>query len=232
MLLTLKKWLSYFTEIHIESAPSAFNPHLYVSLSKGRFQLSTDRAIYSFEDLYANFANCFRCVDWTKYQPKKILILGGGLLSVPYLLEKYIQEAHPIDIVEIDDQVIYLAQKYIQHKLRFPIHWHHDTAESFMMQRQTSSYDLIIIDVFDSDKIPETIDSPYFLECVSNCINPDGLVLMNRLSRLGADVQSSKRYLERVFKPCFNDGGYLDVEGNYILANHDRFWRSGTTFVR
>ncbi|MEL6944963.1 MAG: hypothetical protein AAFO82_20090, partial [Bacteroidota bacterium] len=47
-----KRWWSYLSEIHIESAPNEINPHLYVSLRNGRYQLSTANAIYSYEDLY------------------------------------------------------------------------------------------------------------------------------------------------------------------------------------
>ena len=44
-----KRLVSYLFEIHVESTSSEFNPHLYVSLYKGRYQLSTANAIYSFD---------------------------------------------------------------------------------------------------------------------------------------------------------------------------------------
>ena len=45
-----KQWLSYLFEMHIESAASEYNPHLYVSMKQGRYQLCTANAIYSYED--------------------------------------------------------------------------------------------------------------------------------------------------------------------------------------
>ena len=54
-----KRWLSYFWTIPIESVQSEVNPDLHVSLIKGRFQLYTQHAIYSFDDLYDNFGHTF-----------------------------------------------------------------------------------------------------------------------------------------------------------------------------
>jgi hypothetical protein len=74
-----KNLLSYFFEFHIESAPSEVNPHLYVSLSRGRYQLATASAIYSFEDLYDNFFNAFKQINLDENPIKNVLILGLGL---------------------------------------------------------------------------------------------------------------------------------------------------------
>ena len=60
-----KRLLSHLFEIHIESTSSEYNPHLYVSLRKGRYQLSTANAIYSFEDLYYNFLMLLQKLTWT-----------------------------------------------------------------------------------------------------------------------------------------------------------------------
>ncbi|HAI57462.1 MAG TPA: hypothetical protein DCM04_05945, partial [Saprospirales bacterium] len=56
------KWkylLSYLMEVHLESSSSEHNEYLHVSLNKGRLQLSTANAIYSYADKYENFYNIF-----------------------------------------------------------------------------------------------------------------------------------------------------------------------------
>ena len=83
-----KRLLSYFFEWHIESAPSEANPHLYVSLKNGRYQLCTANAVYSYEDLYTNFLRAFEQIDFDKVPGKDVLILGLGLGSIPIILEK------------------------------------------------------------------------------------------------------------------------------------------------
>ena len=84
---TLKKWLSYLLEQHIESVEGNLNPSLHVSLVNGRYQLSTDTAVYSFDDLYDNFTTAFQQTNFDTFKPKSVLLLGLGLGSVPYILE-------------------------------------------------------------------------------------------------------------------------------------------------
>ena len=83
-----KRYLSYITEMHIESASSDINPHLYVSMQKGKLQLSTQNAIYSYGENYHNFAKTFAQLDLSSIQNGEVLILGFGLGSIPLILEK------------------------------------------------------------------------------------------------------------------------------------------------
>ncbi|MBL0101907.1 MAG: hypothetical protein IPP49_19210 [Saprospiraceae bacterium] len=55
----IQKWLSYFTEIHIESVTSDYNEELEVLLNNGRYQLCTPNAVYSYADKYSNFGDSF-----------------------------------------------------------------------------------------------------------------------------------------------------------------------------
>ncbi|MEL6987810.1 MAG: hypothetical protein AAGK97_08260, partial [Bacteroidota bacterium] len=87
MIPKWKKYLSYFIELHIESAPGEINPHLYVSLKNGRLQLSTANAVYSHEELYLNFKQAFDKLKFEKLEGKNVLILGFGLGSIPIIIE-------------------------------------------------------------------------------------------------------------------------------------------------
>ena len=81
-----KRLLSYLFELHIESTSSEHNPHLYVSLKNGRYQLSTANAVYSYGDLYDNFSEAFQQLNLESREIKNVLILGFGLAfaSVPF----------------------------------------------------------------------------------------------------------------------------------------------------
>ena len=106
-----KRFLSYLFEIHIESTSSEYNPHLYVSLQKGRYQLSTANAVYSFEDLYDNFSDAFKEIDLDRLNIQNVLILGFGLGSIPIILEQNFKKKYHYTGVEIDEEVLYLAKK-------------------------------------------------------------------------------------------------------------------------
>lgn len=216
-----KKWLSHIKEFHIESAPSDLNPHLYVSLYKGRLQLSTDNAIYSYEDLYDNFGAAFKLIDWDKFNPKRILVLGGGMLSVPYLLEKYKFKSE-ITVVEYDEEVIYLASKYMLDKISRPIQLIHADAKNFVDINQ-EKYDLIIVDVFNDDIVPTEIEQPDFLNQLKTISEPNTLILYNRLSRTLQDLTLTKGYYNDIFAQAFPESSYFDVQGNWILTNTARY---------
>ena len=136
--------MSYFFEFHIESAPSEINPHLYVSLSRGRYQLSTANAIYSFEDLYDNFFDAFKQIDLDKYPIKNVLVLGLGLGSIPLMLEKNFGKKYNYTAVEIDESVIYLSSKYALPQLKSNIQMICADAFAFVMQTE-QKFDLICI---------------------------------------------------------------------------------------
>jgi spermidine synthase len=219
-----KKWLSYFFEFHIESAPGEINPHLYVSLKRGRYQLSTANAIYSHEELYLNFAKTFEQLDFSKLPGKEVLILGFGLGSIPIILEKLGHKDFEYTAIEIDENVIYLANKYILPKLSSKITFIASNAEFFMKQN-LRKFDLICMDIFLDDKIPDYFQSKDFLELLNNALAPKGLLLYNCLAHTVADVKHSDEYYKTTFQPYFSKPEKLNIFGNYILTNRKDYFQ-------
>lgn len=217
-----KRWWSYFMELHIESTSSDYNPHLYVSLSRGRYQLCTANAIYSYEDQYDNFRKAFVKIDLDKLPGKEVLILGFGLGSIPILLEKIFDQDLYYTAVEIDEAVIELAGKYALPDIQSPIEMICADAAVYVDQ-EPATYDLICMDVFLDDVVPDVFEQEVFLTGLKNMLNPNGLLLFNRLAATKKDKQESRRFFEDHFLPVFPHGTYLEAGGNYILMN-DAVW--------
>ena len=217
-----KRWWSYFMEVHIESTSSEYNPHLYVSLSRGRYQLCTANAIYSFEDQYDNFRKTFVRVDLDKLPGKEVLILGFGLGSIPILLEKIFDRDLYYTAVEIDEAVIELASKYALPDIQSPIEMICTDAAIYVDQ-EPATFDLICMDVFLDDVVPDTFEQASFLIGLKNILNSNGLLLFNRLASTKQDKLDSRRFFEDHFLKIFPQGAYLEVGGNYILLN-DAAW--------
>ena len=211
-------YLSHITEIHIESAPSEYNPHLYVSLNQGRYQLCTANVVYSFEDLYDNFGIAFQKIDLDKIPGERVLILGFGLGSIPYILEKKWHKQYHYTAVEIDESVLYLANKYMMPEMESSIETICADAFAFVMQSR-EKFDLIAMDVFLDDIIPDDFQNDTFLEHLEKLLNPDGVLLYNRLAHTPTDRHASQRYFSDVFEPRFPKGGYIEVKGNWMLLN-------------
>lgn len=213
-----KNILSYLTEFHIESAPSEINPHLYVSLSKGRYQLSTANAVYSYGDLYDNYFKAFRKKGVLKSNIETVLVLGFGLGSIPFMLEKKFGKKYHYTGIEIDENVIYLAEKYVLHDLKSPVELFCADAFAYVMQCR-EKFDLIAMDVFLDDLVPNQFESSEFLNALKGLIAENGTLLYNRLSLTDEDLENTQFFFEHQFKPVFPNGIYLDVGGNWMLMN-------------
>jgi len=216
---TWKKWLSYFQEIHLESAPSEINPHLYVSLKNGRLQMSTANAIYSHADLYLNFKLAFQKLNWLQFSGKNVLILGLGLGSIVYILEKIFEKSDlSFTAVEIDDQVIHLASKYLLPDIQSPIEFICADAMTFSMVSE-QQYDLICMDIFLDDFVPHKFETRAFMQQLEMLLSPNGLLMYNRLAQTKADIQKNEKLLKNIFRPVFPQGGFLPVKDNWMMVS-------------
>ena len=213
-----KKLLSYFIEFHIESTSSAYNPHLYVSLKQGRYQLSTANAVYSYSDLYSNFTRTFQKLDLDALAIEEVLILGMGLGSIPYMLEKKFEKDYNYTCVEIDEEIVYLANKYVLKTLNSPQQTICADAGIFVEQCQRR-YQLICMDIFLDDLIPNQFEHLAFLEKLRDLLAKDGLLLYNRLAVTRADIDKTRIFFEKKFRKVFPEASYLDVGGNWMLLN-------------
>ena len=219
-----KRWLSYLFEWHIESRSSEYNPHLYVSLKKGRYQLSTAHAVYSFEDLYDNFGDTFKQMDWEKLQAQRVLVLGLGLGSIPLLLQQHLGTDLHCTAVEIDEEVIDLATKYSLPDITLPLEVICADAQAFLEQT-TEQYDLICMDIFLDDVVPERMEQQYFLELLRESLAPQGALLYNRLSLTWKDARATEAFFRDVFCQVFPEGTYLSLNGNWMLLNRPALMR-------
>ena len=213
-----KRLLSYVYEFHIESIYSDINETLHVSLSQGRYQLSTQNAIYSFGDLYSNYYLAFEQIDFNKHKIENVLILGFGLGSIPLMLEKNFQQKFQYTGVEIDECVIYLAEKYVTNSLKSPINIFTADALTYV-EICEQQFDLICVDIFLDDVIPDDFQQQEFLQAVKSLLNKDGIILYNRLAQTKADKKASSGFYQEKFLPVFLEGRYIDVNGNWMFTN-------------
>lgn len=217
--------LSYLFEFHIESAPSELNPHLYVSLRNGRYQLCTANAVYSYGDLYDNFSKAFKKLKLEEIGVKNVLLLGLGLGSVPLILEKSFGQDYHYTAVEIDESVIYLANKYGLTELQSSIEVICTDALNYVRQSE-QQFDMICMDVFLDDLIPKDFESAAFLKDLKRLLSPNGILLYNRLALIEKDKVNAKLFYEFSFKPVFSESTYLDVGGNWMLLNRSDYLKN------
>lgn len=214
------KWwqrvLSYFREVELAHIEGEYNPSLHVSLVQNRFQLSTANAIYSFDDLYLNFYRAFQQLPMPP-SGARMLLLGLGLGSVPFMLEKKFRRFYNITAVEFDESVIELATLFTLPRLTEKMQVIHADAEVFV-KLDDSKYDLIIVDLFLDDIVPPYFNGVEGMKRLRHRLAPDGKILVNRLYRNESDKERTEQFYNKVFKRSFRDSSYIDVKGNWILV--------------
>jgi spermidine synthase len=212
-----KRWLSYWTEIHVESVRSDYNPHLYVSIMDGRYQLSTANAIYSYEDLYSNFYRTFQQIELPPLGAN-VLLLGFGLGSIPLMLEREFDRQYQYTAVEIDESVLYLAGKYIISHLQSSITTIEADAYAYVLQAD-EQYDLICMDVFLDQTTAEHFRSTPYVEQLRDLCKENGRVLYNCFTLGDTNRMQAETFFQQIFKRIFPKAVYFQVGGNWILSS-------------
>jgi 2-polyprenyl-3-methyl-5-hydroxy-6-metoxy-1,4-benzoquinol methylase len=213
-----RKLLSYVKEIHIETSESEYNPDLYVVMRNGRYQLCTANAIYSYGDLYDNFSKAFKKINLDTLAIENVLILGFGLGSIPIILEKMFHKKYHYTAVEIDAEVLRLANIYGVGDLKSSMDFRVMDAYMYVAFCE-EKFDMICMDVFLDDTVPDEMEHDDFLLNLKEMLNPNGILLFNKLAFHKKDKIEADNFFKNQFKPIFTEGTYLDVDGNFILLN-------------
>jgi len=213
-----KRLLSHLVELPVAEYKSEHNPELKVVLHCGRYKLLTNGAIYSFGDLYSNYRKCFERLDWGRQKIESCLILGLGLGSIPDMLVTKFNKNIRFTAVEIDELVIKLAMEYVLRPKKINVEVFTADAGAFI-QWHHGRYDMICSDVFMGDRIPAGLQTEEALYSMKEMLKTHGLLLYNRLSRFQPDIKANLKFRDEVFLKVFPEGGYLDVQGNWMFVN-------------
>jgi len=146
-----------------------------------------------------------------------VLVLGLGLGSIPYMLEKVFHRDYYYTAVEWDETISELANKYTLSRLKSAVDVITGDAEIFVDVTE-EQYDMVIIDIFEDEITPPQFCTVEFLETCRDLLKPNGMILFNRLHGEDSAVRSvTERFFERTFKKVFPEAAYIDTKGNWIL---------------
>lgn len=219
------RFLSHFKEISLEKTSSVYNPYLEVLLVKGRHQLVTKDAIYSFDDKYLNFREAFRQLDWDKIQIYRVLVLGLGLGSVILILEKIFNKKLDYTAIEIDPEICRLCSEYTLDEIDSFVEVIPSEAMKFL-DTDEASYDMIIMDIFQSSTVPQKFQSAAFLDLLNSKLNAGGVMLYNRMNITMKDRKENQVF-EETAKSVFPDAHFLIINDNKVLINDKGLLKEG-----
>jgi spermidine synthase len=150
-------------------------------------------------------------------QPKTALVIGLGGGVLPKTLAKLRPEME-IDNVEIDPAVTRIAEKYFDFQRGPRMRVFEEDGRVFVKRaaKAGTKYDLIMLDAYDHQYIPEHLLTREFLQEVKSILAPGGVVAANTFTGSKLYNNESATY-ETVFGPFFN----LKTNNRVILTKLD-----------
>jgi spermidine synthase len=214
----MKELFSHVYEFPVEQVESKFSTILNVSYFKGRYMLSTRNAVYSFAEKYESFAEAFKQLKIEKRDIQKVLILGYGLGSITQILNQQYQKNCHYTAVDIDPVIIDLAKRYGYMPAQSKIEMFCADAYEFV-KSDTEQYDLICVDVFIDDTVPENAESEVFLYNLSRLLKKDnGLLIYSRLNADDIQKAANNSFRRDTFKKVFSPVKEIETKGNLMLV--------------
>lgn len=153
---------------------------------------------------------------YLKPQPRSILVIGLGGGTLPRTLLKALPDA-VIDVVEIDPAVVSVAKKYFGFTPGERMRVIEMDGRVFVKRaiREQRQYDLIMLDAFDHEYIPEHLLTQEFLREVKALLAPGAVLAANTFSSSRLYDHESVTYAS-VFGTFFN----LRQENRVILITN------------
>ena len=145
---------------------------------------------------------------YLKPRPASVLIVGLGGGSLPRALSELLPQSK-IDVVEIDPAVVSVAKKYFDFTPAGNLTVIELDGRVYVKRaiRERRHYDLIMLDAFDHEYIPEHLLTREFLAEVKSLLAVDGVLAANTFS-------SSRLYDHESVT-------YAAVFGEYFNIRHD-----------
>ncbi len=177
----MKKWLSYLFPFSIKKLSSKHHGQLEINLVNGKKVLDTSNSNYSYGSLQQILKKGIQSI---RFEPNTndILVLGMGVGSILQTLRQDFHSKAILDLVEFDPQIIELAiqdfnlEKYQPYVLFEMDAFHY-------LQNCNKYYQLIVVDLFIGNKIPEKFISPDFVQILENHLQQGGKIIFNTMAQ-------------------------------------------------
>lgn len=177
----LAKYLSYFIPVNIIKKHSAISKTLELNWNNGKLVLDTQNTNYSYGSLQRILRKGLKYIGYERIRNfKNILVLGVAGGSVIKTLVDEIKYKENITGVDIDHQVIEIANTYFKLNQIQNLNLVIDDAFEYVLKTK-EKYDLIIIDVFKDTEMPSFLFEDFFITRVNFLLNQNGFILFNTM---------------------------------------------------
>jgi spermidine synthase len=169
---------------------------------------------------------------YLKPDPRSILIIGLGGGTLPRTLAQLLPQAD-IDVVEIDPAVVSVARQYFGFQPGERIHLTVQDGRAYVRAslRASKRYELIMLDAYEHQYIPEHMLTREFLTEVRSLLAPAGVVAANTFSSSRLYQNESVTY-SAVFGTFYNlhSGNRVILASNAALPSIEEATRNSQMF--
>lgn len=166
------------------------------------------------DQIVMNYPRMMLGALFVKPEPKSVLIVGLGGGTIPRALHEVVPQTR-IDVVEIDPAVVKVARRFFDlgDGSALNVIEADGRVQVKRALRQEQRYDIIMLDAFDHEYIPEHLLTREFLQEVKGLLAPGGVLAANTFSSSRLYDHESVTYAS-VFPQFFN----LKRENRVIIA--------------
>ena len=180
-LSMIRKLFSYFIPINVYKKNSAVSKSLEVTWNNGELVLDSKSTNYSYGSLQRILRKGLKYIGFERIRNfESILVLGVAGGSVIKTLVDEIKFKGTITGVEIDEAVIGIANHYFELDKIPNLEIVIDDAFDYVLKTKLK-YDLIIIDIFEDNTMPNFLFQDFFINRINSLLNLNGFILFNTM---------------------------------------------------
>jgi predicted membrane-bound spermidine synthase len=200
----LKKILSYFLPINVYKQQSSVSKNLEVTWANGELVLDSKNANYSYGSLQRILRKGLESIGFDiVLKTKHILILGVAGGSVIKTLSEEIGFKGKITGVEIDPEVLQIANSYFGLNKIPNLEIIVDDASKYVLKNK-NKYGLIIVDIFQDTTMPDFLFEDSFQKSICELLEEKGIILFNTMCITNKDSLRNKEYVANINLELYN----------------------------
>jgi spermidine synthase len=208
----LKKIASQILPIEIEKGIGYMNIPISLHLYQNNYFVQSPNAIYAHTSNYTSFSTIIKKNEAYIKTAKNALILGWGLGSIGNILSKYNLNIEK-NGVEIDKLMLHWYKSY---NFQSNTTIHNDNIFNFVKNAK-ECYDIIAIDIYIDNKVPQEIFNTNFLNNINALLTNNGILFLSTFYQNKSEELESIQFCNNTLSKIFAETSYLSTKGNVML---------------
>lgn len=213
-----RRWLSWIWPVRVAGAEGRHGP-LEVRWEYGRKVLNSPQANQSFGSLHRVWQRALERAAVQHHPPERVLLLGLGGGSVPWILRRELGLHAPLTAVEIDPVMVQLARTQFGMDTLPDVEVIQGDA-IVQVQALPHRYGLVLVDLFDDLDLAQGVDTRGFAQGLRARCAEGGLVIFNTVAHDPATAARCNKVLAHLHNAFPQVDTMVTEEVNRVFLAH------------